>query len=273
VVDGAALEKRCAKAPRVRIPPSPPHPPARRDGGRCVRCRLRSSLTYLRVRSLRSSAPPSPRPPSRRADVTCPWRGTGPGARGAASRYPALLGERSPSGLWRRTGNAVWGNPSRVRIPPSPPHPAKHLTRIHALAPPGSWSRTSECARCDPHGAGLRLRHPCAWRSVADARCGVFGAQRQDGSSEVVQGLGQPRDLGLVFIRSDRRRLERAYPASKLRLLLETRSARRRPTRWDRRLSKREDEELDALFGRAEVCEIEPCWSLPPSRTDATARR
>src|SRR4029079_9600841 len=24
VVDGAALEKRCAKAPRVRIPPSPP---------------------------------------------------------------------------------------------------------------------------------------------------------------------------------------------------------------------------------------------------------
>jgi hypothetical protein len=30
-------------------------------------------------------------------------------------------GERSPSGLWRRTGNAVRGNPSRVRIPPSPP--------------------------------------------------------------------------------------------------------------------------------------------------------
>ena len=32
-----------------------------------------------------------------------------------------LSGERSPSGLWRRTGNAVRGNPSRVRIPPSPP--------------------------------------------------------------------------------------------------------------------------------------------------------
>ena len=29
--------------------------------------------------------------------------------------------ERSPSGLGRRTGNAVWGNPSRVQIPPSPP--------------------------------------------------------------------------------------------------------------------------------------------------------
>ena len=32
-----------------------------------------------------------------------------------------ISGERSPSGLWRRTGNAVRGNPSRVRIPPSPP--------------------------------------------------------------------------------------------------------------------------------------------------------
>ena len=36
--------------------------------------------------------------------------------------------ERSPSGLWRRTGNAVWGNPSRVRIPPSPPHPPPAMT-------------------------------------------------------------------------------------------------------------------------------------------------
>ena len=64
VVDGAALEKRCAKAPRVRIPPSPP--------------------SAARIRR---------RPPA----------------------------ERSPSGLGRRTGNAVWGNPSRVQIPPSPP--------------------------------------------------------------------------------------------------------------------------------------------------------
>ena len=136
VVDGAALEKRCAKAPRVRIPPSPPrsrsdgpwrrrrlrssltHLGCARSGARlaslpgtaisgergsrlgrgrlvdygaalemrfgatrrgfesrplrhlrtppwrrCVRCRLRSSLTHLRVRSLRSSAPPSPRTP------------------------------------------------------------------------------------------------------------------------------------------------------------------------------------------------------------------
>ena len=38
-----------------------------------------------------------------------------------AHRSPPLGPERSPSGLWRRTGNAVRGNPSGVRIPPSPP--------------------------------------------------------------------------------------------------------------------------------------------------------
>ncbi len=32
MVDGAALEKRCAKAPRVRIPPSPPPHPITRTG-------------------------------------------------------------------------------------------------------------------------------------------------------------------------------------------------------------------------------------------------
>ena len=42
-------------------------------------------------------------------------------------------GERSPSGLWRRTGNAVRGNPSRVRIPPSPPPRASGWTPIAAL--------------------------------------------------------------------------------------------------------------------------------------------
>ena len=72
MVEGAALEKRCAQAPWVRIPPSPPchsHPTGR------------------------------------------------PGA-----DTPT---ERSPRGLGRRTGNAVWGNPSRVRIPPSPPPPSE----------------------------------------------------------------------------------------------------------------------------------------------------
>ena len=40
VVDGAALEKRCAKAPRVRIPPSPPRPSTRL--GRCRRWLVRA---------------------------------------------------------------------------------------------------------------------------------------------------------------------------------------------------------------------------------------
>jgi hypothetical protein len=49
------------------------------------------------------------------------------GACHAARIGPVLCGprERSPSGLWRRTGNAVRGNPSRVRIPPSPPSPCR----------------------------------------------------------------------------------------------------------------------------------------------------
>ena len=42
--------------------------------------------------------------------------------------------ERSPSGLWRRTGNAVRGNPSRVRIPPSPPATRAGRTPVRALA-------------------------------------------------------------------------------------------------------------------------------------------
>ena len=108
VVDGAALEKRCAKAPRVRIPPSPPPRPPR--------WRHRSARGHLGVRSLT----------------------LGP----QVARLPLLgsASERSPSGLWRRTGNAVWGNPSRVRIPPSPP------TRLRHGAAPGvghaSRSRT-----------------------------------------------------------------------------------------------------------------------------------
>ena len=62
------------------------------------------------VRSLRCSAPPCQEPPYRR--VSCHDSDRDDGTR---------FLERSPSGLWRRTGNAVRGNPSRVRIPPSPP--------------------------------------------------------------------------------------------------------------------------------------------------------
>ncbi len=96
MVDGAALEKRCAKAPWVRIPPSPPDPPA--DG-----------VAALRLGPRRASGDPTLRVP-----------------------VPYAV-ERSPSGLGRRTGNAVWGNPSRVRIPPSPP----------ILGPIASWSSAS----------------------------------------------------------------------------------------------------------------------------------
>ena len=58
--------------------------------------------------------------------------------------------ERSPSGLWRRTGNAVRGNPSRVQIPPSPPPSFGAGRRGRALAPCGPRSRTLGCARCGP---------------------------------------------------------------------------------------------------------------------------
>jgi hypothetical protein len=48
VVDGAALEKRCAKAPRVRIPPSPPGI-NRQSAGRRIVGRLRCSRAEFGV--------------------------------------------------------------------------------------------------------------------------------------------------------------------------------------------------------------------------------
>ena len=44
-----------------------------------------------------------------------------PSTRTRSAGSSSTPAERSPSGRGRRTGNAVWGNPSRVRIPPSPP--------------------------------------------------------------------------------------------------------------------------------------------------------
>ena len=73
MVDGAALEKRCAKAPRVRIPPSPPPTPA----GMAPRRALASPvLTHApSVRSLRSSRPPSHvRPPAALAILAGPQK-------------------------------------------------------------------------------------------------------------------------------------------------------------------------------------------------------
>ena len=66
-----------------------------------------------------------------------------------AGRHPVTLPprERSPSGLWRRTGNAVWGNPSRVRIPPSPPHPPGAMAADACVGACAPRSRTFGCAR------------------------------------------------------------------------------------------------------------------------------
>ncbi len=147
MVDGAALEKRCAKAPRVRIPPSPPHmlPDLTVLGG--VRACAPRSRTFkcarfgARTRSCQA-------PPSRGAEGSCrPDRR--PGLRSARPL------ERSPSGLWRRTGNAVRGNPSRVRIPPSPPPlTLRAMTAAGGVGGCAPRSRTLGCARS---GAPRRL--------------------------------------------------------------------------------------------------------------------
>src|SRR5919197_6632972 len=57
VVDGAALEKRCAKAPWVRIPPSPPST-LTHGSGRPFVGPSAPSLTHTTVRSLGCSVPP-----------------------------------------------------------------------------------------------------------------------------------------------------------------------------------------------------------------------
>src|SRR4029077_4222755 len=96
----AALEKRCAQAPWVRIPPSPP------------------------VHVTRAADPVVVGSPHSARHASVPLSVT--------SQLPHSMrsAERSPRGLGRRTGNAVWGNPSRVRIPPSPPP---------LLSPGGPW--------------------------------------------------------------------------------------------------------------------------------------
>ena len=119
VVDGAALEKRCAKAPRVRIPPSPPRSS---PDAPWVRCRLRSSLTHLGVRSLRSSAPPS--------------QGT-PG--GGTSLHPSAMSAYAAEG--------------RGTIGDEPP------LRRKVVAPTGaSTARASRRGRLVDYGAALEMR-------------------------------------------------------------------------------------------------------------------
>ncbi len=165
MVDGAALEKRCAKAPRVRIPPSPPDIGPTRPAGR---------------------------PP-------------------AGFVHSA---ERSPSGLWRRTGNAVRGNPSRVRIPPSPPeNPRTHgvaelrlrprgasgcfVLRVPSRMPPDAAPRyTCRCrARRGTSGALYLQSAPAGLNplprppsSSADASSDVEGRVPRSGDSRTVSG-------------------------------------------------------------------------------------
>ena len=169
VVEGAALEKRCAKAPWVRIPPSPPR-----------------------------HSHPTRRPP--RADA------------------PA---ERSPSGLWRRTGNAVRGNPSRVRIPPSPPP--------HSPGPP----RPRRGARV-PSLGGLVDRTGRGYPPSIDLRLRVSKPDRRDASlaREPDRRPSRPRgfsDLTPGFVlpgtASSRRRRSRAPHGSGHAALSTTRAA------------------------------------------------
>ena len=91
------------------------------DGPGRVAASAPRSRTFRCARS-RCSAVALPGPPYRRASATD--RRLAMDLTHSCADTPIVsLAERSPSGLWRRTGNAVWGNPSRVRIPPSPPPP------------------------------------------------------------------------------------------------------------------------------------------------------
>ena len=78
---------------------------------------------------------------------------------------PDVSGERSPSGLWRRTGNAVRGNPSRVRIPPSPPHRVGRGRPRCVLAPVAA-SPTSEPRYPSRAVLGGELAVPCSLQSA-----------------------------------------------------------------------------------------------------------
>jgi hypothetical protein len=115
-------------------------------------------------------------------------------SRWTGREYPAgpnVSGERSPSGLWRRTGNAVRGNPSRVRIPPSPP-PRRFPGR-----------RTgSEPEPCYPSGAvlGGELAVPCSLQSAPAgpnplSRSPFSDAARRCDVEDRVPRSGEPRTV------------------------------------------------------------------------------
>src|SRR6266478_1661376 len=67
VVDGAALEKRCAKAPRVRIPPSPPSTRPGRTSGRALAAPVLAHAPSSALAPVLAAA--FARTPGRRADA------------------------------------------------------------------------------------------------------------------------------------------------------------------------------------------------------------
>ena len=111
-----------------------------------------------------------------------PWHGW---------RAAGNFAERSPSGLWRRTGNAVRGNPSRVRIPPSPPHARLVGWPIPALAVPLPRSRTSGCAR---PGARDRLGPDATTRRANEYRY-TPGCRARRGTSGALYLQSAPAGL------------------------------------------------------------------------------
>ena len=169
--------------------------------------------------------------PTARADgrkVTIPVRWLDPGD----DRH-RTSGERSPSGLWRRTGNAVRGNPSRVRIPPSPPPPRLDLTRpgrvvaLRALAhaPRGALALVLGSALPDHVIPGRSAPRPdaawprCRLRALAHAPRGalalVLGSALPD---HVIPGRSAPRP-------------DAAWPHRRLRALWPHRHGPRYPSR------------------------------------------
>ena len=111
---------------------------------------------------------------------------------------PDVSGERSPSGLWRRTGNAVWGNPSRVRIPPSPPPRAAQAdpprrADLSTLAPVLSDENWGASAALQTARAQLSLGH------VREAEA-TLRAVKPERASYAVQ-----LELGTVLLREGRR--------------------------------------------------------------------
>ena len=129
------------------------------------------SLTHPRVRSLVCS--PAPRPDT-------------PGGRVGSTR------ERSPSGLWRRTGNAVRGNPSRVRIPPSPPRlraaagQRPPLRRTRRTERQGARAQERQGARAQISGAPTRHNSRRSGRRMA--RAATSGAPNlDDGCTDVAR--------------------------------------------------------------------------------------